>query len=205
MLGITTGEAALRRAAEAWSAYKGPRGGTGWQDEAGDVRYTDEMPGKESGSDERTVDSDSPAKSSAAPATDEPGRPATGPEGADWYIDKAQQNLKALSRTASGVVDTSASAGKAANMAAGSGDEAAKKAVANFSFTMRRLYSERDRQFDSPQELLDFVDSVSKGINKGITKEGVLLRNDDSDKFAYTRIGEMDKARQQSRRLLTGR
>jgi len=60
-----------------------------------------------------------------------------------------------------------------------------------------RLRARTNREFDSPQQLLDFTDSVAKGINKGITKEGVLLRNDDSDKFAYTRIADMDKARQQ--------
>lgn len=73
MLGLTSGGMATRLACEAWTAYQGPRGGSGWQNEAGDVRYTDEMPGEGARGDQRTVATDSPAEPRAAPGTDEPG------------------------------------------------------------------------------------------------------------------------------------
>lgn len=113
------------------------------------------------------------------------------------YVDSALANLKASSRTAQGVVDTSARAGKAEQMAVKSGDEAASKATANFKSTIEHLYEQRDKKFSSTGDVLSFADGVAKKVNAGITKEGVLLRDSDSAKFAYTPVDQLPAARKQ--------
>jgi hypothetical protein len=113
------------------------------------------------------------------------------------YLRQAQENLQATSRTANGNVDTSASADKAGKMQA-SGDEAAELANRNFDGVMQTLYANRHRDFGSAQELRAFIEQQAADINKGITKEGVLLRaGEDSPKYPYTKVKDLPKATDQ--------
>ena len=109
------------------------------------------------------------------------------------YLDQAQRNLMATSRTAQGVIDTSASPDKAEQMHDISGDQAANLAVQNYRDVIARAYAERNRQFGSPQEVRDFVEGMAAQVNGGILK-GPLLRQHDSDKYPYTRVKDLPAA-----------
>jgi hypothetical protein len=114
------------------------------------------------------------------------------------YVQAALENLRATSRTATGVVDTSASVGKAEKMASGlTPEQTAERALNNFTEAISYLYENKDRQFNESGELRVFVETVAQKINTGITKEGVLLRAEDSDKFPYTRIQDLESAMEQ--------
>ena len=130
------------------------------------------------------------------PGMAKPVQPTT-PDPKQGYIDHALKNLGRSSRTAAGVIDTSASKGKADQMAVSGGDEAAKLAVHNYRQTMSDLHDQRDRKFTSPQDVLDFSDNVNRSVNRGIVKDGVLLRNEDSPKYPYTPVAHLETARQQ--------
>lgn len=110
----------------------------------------------------------------------------------DDYLQGAQRNLMAMSRTAQGVVDTSASAGKAESMTGVSGDAAADLAQQNFDAAIRLAYENKDRDFASPAELRDFVESLATRINQGIVKDGQLIRSTDSAKYPYVRIANLE-------------
>lgn len=113
------------------------------------------------------------------------------------YLHKAEENLQATSRTANGTVDTSASPDKADKMQA-SGDQAADLATKNFQGVMKTLFDDRHRTFGSAQELRGFIEAQAAAINKGITKEGVLLREGaDSPKYPYTKVADLPKAMEQ--------
>ena len=113
------------------------------------------------------------------------------------YVQKAEENLQATSRTANGTVDTSASADKADKMQA-SGQEAAEKAAANFDGVMKGLYDDRHKTFESPKELRQFVEAQATAINDGITKPGVLIREGaDSARYPYTKVADLPKAMNQ--------
>lgn len=134
----------------------------------------------------------------AAPKTAAGGTEEKGPAlGVDEYVSQAMSNLKKTSRTAAGTVDTSASKEKADKIVEGlTGEQAAAHAANNFEQTIRQLHNRRNEQF-TPESALELADSVNRQINKGITKEGVLLRTDDSPKFPYTKVEHMQVARRQ--------
>ena len=118
--------------------------------------------------------------------------------GEQHYVEQAMANLKKTSRTAGGVVDTSASAGKAAKLAEGlTGDQAAQHAVKNFEGVVRALHRIKDSGFKSADQVLDLADRTAAAVNKGIVKEGSLHRTDDSEKFPYTKAEHLPLARQQ--------
>lgn len=123
-------------------------------------------------------------------------KPDVAPTDAEYH-QAAQANLLKISRTAKGQVDVSASKGKADKLAVGSGQEAADLANRNFQDTITQLYVDRDRQFASTDEVTQFVDDVNRSINRGITKEGVLLRTDDSPKYPYTEASKLEHAREE--------
>lgn len=112
------------------------------------------------------------------------------------YVDQALRNLDTTSRTARGVVDTSASATKKDIMQIGSGAEAADMARRNVSDTMHQLYRERLQQFESPTELRSYIEDIARSINRGITAEDVVYRSgaDAVNKYGYTRIADLDEA-----------
>ncbi len=138
----------------------------------------------------------SPSATPAQPHQAKP--PAPGDHRKDDYVKQAMANLKKTSRTAGGTVDTSASKGKADKMAEGlTGGDAAAKATKNFEAVISQLYDQRDHNYSDPTRVQSLCDNVNKELNRGITKEGVLLRTDDSDKFPYAKVADIPLARQQ--------
>lgn len=111
-----------------------------------------------------------------------------------YYVDKAMNNLENTSRTARGIVDTSASEGKADQMLVESGDEAATLAKRNFANVIGGLYDNRHHEFTSLAEVRGFVEQISTRINRGITKPGELYRASDSEKYGYTPVAELNQA-----------
>lgn len=112
----------------------------------------------------------------------------------DEYVQYALQNLRATSRTASGVIDTSASTTKADMMVEGLDSETiADTATQNFTQTIENLFDAREAPIESPADLRDLVEAVAKQVNGGLLKEGQLIRSGaDSDKYAYTRLDDLE-------------
>lgn len=108
------------------------------------------------------------------------------------YLQDANRNLLAMSRTAQGVVDTSASAKKAESMTGVSGEAAADLAKQNFETAIREAYDNKERQFESPENLRGFIEGLAATVNSGIVKEGNLIRTSDSDKYPYVRIANLE-------------
>ena len=108
------------------------------------------------------------------------------------YLQDAERNLLAMSRTARGIVDTSASAKKAESMTGVSGETAADLAKQNFETAIREAYNNREREFESPDDLRKFIESLAATVNSGIVKEGNLIRNSDSEKYPYARIANLE-------------
>lgn len=149
---------------------------------------------------EKTVEeivAENEQKPTSLPLMPSPPRPSG--MGENDYVAEALRNLRLTSRTAAGVVDTSASAGKAEKMAEGLTGETAKgKAIANFEQVIRKLYSRLDEiQEMTPQQLYELADNVALDINEGILRPGALLRTDDSPTFPYTAAAKLEGARRQ--------
>ena len=108
------------------------------------------------------------------------------------YLSDAERNLMAMSRTARGVVDTSASANKAESMTGVTGEAAADLAKQNFKNAIREAYENKDRNFESPKELQGFIESLASTVNSGIVKEGSLIRTSDSDTKPYVRVNNLE-------------
>lgn len=117
----------------------------------------------------------------------------------DEYQAAAERNLMLTSRTARGTVDTTASADKAEKMNDDLTPElAAQRASDNFTAAIKAARENRDRRFKSPQELTQFIEGLARTINRGITKESVLIRQGaDSTKFPYTKIAELGPVMEQ--------
>ena len=117
----------------------------------------------------------------------------------DSYLAAALENLHTTSRTARGVVDTSASVDKAGKMAEGlTGQDAAEKALDNFSAAVEFCYQNKDREFQDSNELRAFIEQLAQMINQGLLKAGILLREGaDSAKYPYTRVAELAQAMEQ--------
>lgn len=113
------------------------------------------------------------------------------------YLAQAHRNLKATSRTAQGVVDTSASPDKAQNMSGIGGQEAADLATQNFTNAISHGYANRNRQFNSPDDVRQFVEGLAGKVNQGILHDDAsLLRTHDSPKYPYTRTQDLPGAMQ---------
>ena len=110
----------------------------------------------------------------------------------ETYLQDAERNLLAMSRTARGVVDTSASAKKAESMTGVSGEAAADLAKQNFETAIREAYDNKERKFESPNDLRGFVEGLAATVNSGIVKEGNLIRTSDSEKYPYARIANLE-------------
>ena len=107
------------------------------------------------------------------------------------YLDQAMSNLLKMSRTACGVVDVSASTNKKDYMAIESGKEAERYAQANFREAIRMCYDHRKDSYETPQELRAFLESVAVRINRGIVRDGVFFRIENSEKYSYVRAEEI--------------
>ena len=115
------------------------------------------------------------------------------PEELRQYMSDAERNLMAMSRTARGVVDTSASVEKAQSMTGVSGEEAADLAKQNFDSAIEAAYENRNHQFESPIELRAFVEALAKQVNAGIVRDDSLIRSSDSQKYPYVRVANLEK------------
>ena len=110
----------------------------------------------------------------------------------ETYLQDAERNLLAMSRTAQGVVDTSASAKKIESMTGVSGEAAADLAKQNFEIAIREAYNNKEREFESPEDLRRFINGLATTVNSGIVKEGSLIRSSDSEKYPYVRIANLE-------------
>lgn len=116
------------------------------------------------------------------------------------YVDQALENLKKTSRTAQGIVDTSASPEKAGQMLVESGERAAELATKNYEDAFGYIESivapddKRGLAFKEPFDVRSIVDKIASKVNKGIVKSPHLKREHDSEKFSYTRAANLDAA-----------
>jgi hypothetical protein len=118
------------------------------------------------------------------------------PEGM-LFSRKCLANINGMSRTiGSGTVDTSATAKKAASMAKIDGS-VGDFARLNFQCVVERVHAERNRAFESPQDVRVFIETIATEINRGIVKEGILYRTANSTKFPYTAIAKLPDAMNQ--------
>ena len=92
------------------------------------------------------------------------------------YQKQAFRNVMNTSRTVKGVVDVSASDTKADAMQLLDGSSAKDIALRNYLDAVCFVYENRDISFDTASSLQDFILTIGKIINKGILKEGYLLR-----------------------------
>ena len=102
------------------------------------------------------------------------------------YRKQALANLRLMSRTANGEVDTSASADKEKIMAVSSGDTAKTLADRNFKEALKMAWENRFRVFSGPEDLRSFIEDLAREVNRGLLKDGVLYRSGaDSEKYRY--------------------
>jgi hypothetical protein len=115
----------------------------------------------------------------------------------DQVTETAVNNLKIISRTTKGVVDTSASDKKSEIFKNKESSNVADIALQNFKDTIKFLYNNKDTDFHHFSDLLTFVNVVNKKINSGIVKDGTLMRTQDSAKLPYTSIENLRDAHKQ--------
>ncbi|MFG2785910.1 hypothetical protein ACGFY7_49875 [Streptomyces prunicolor] len=104
------------------------------------------------------------------------------------YVEHAVRNFVRTSRTARGLLDVSASEGKRRRLVDGLAPlDVESLATRNYRSTIVDLYDRRDLRFSRATELRGFVESVVLSVNRGLTREVVLYREDDSLSLPYTR------------------
>ncbi len=109
------------------------------------------------------------------------------------YRKQALANLRLMSRTANGEVDTSASADKEKIMAVSSGDTAKTLADRNFKEALKMAWENRFRVFSGPEDLRSFIENLAREVNRGLLKDGVLYRRGaDSEKYRYTPTAQLE-------------
>ena len=109
------------------------------------------------------------------------------------YEDRAMANLRAMSRTANGEVDTSASADKKDRMAVTDGETAKALALRNYEAVLDMAWKNRYRVFSEASQMRAFIESLARQVNRGILKDGVLYRSGaDSKKYNYTPVAEIE-------------
>jgi hypothetical protein len=112
------------------------------------------------------------------------------------YITQALSNLQTTSRTANGIIDVSTSEDKKDKMVKNlTPNEISSLSTNNFIAALNYLYENREKKFYSPQQLREFVETIAKQINSGITKENILIREGTySTKYPYTKTTELETA-----------
>ena len=110
----------------------------------------------------------------------------------EGYAEQAMANLRVMSRTANGEVDTSASADKKKVMAVSSGDAAKEFALHNFEGALDMAWENRYRVFSNPGDLQSFIEDLARQVNHGLLKDGVLYRTADSAKYGYTPAAQIE-------------
>ena len=110
------------------------------------------------------------------------------------YLDEANRNLIAMSRTAHGIIDTSASGTKKEAIAIDERADVAGLIRSSFDRAIEMAYSAKSHHFENIHELRTFIESMAATINGGIVKDGMLIRNgEDSSKYPYARIADLPK------------
>ncbi|MBE5918997.1 MAG: Fic family protein [Pseudobutyrivibrio ruminis] len=107
------------------------------------------------------------------------------------YLEEMRRNLRLRSRTANGIVDTSASKGKEKIVLITSGDKASELAHKNFEDAINYAWDMRDAPLSSPEDIRKIIEHLGLIINRGIVKEENLIRVLDSDKYAYVKVAKM--------------
>ena len=108
------------------------------------------------------------------------------------YLKDAERNLQATSRTAHGIVDTSASPTKAESIEVNDEKKVEDLAQDGVKRAIEAAFSVKDHNFTNATELRSFVEWIAETVNGGILKNGVLIRSGaDSDKYPYTRIADL--------------
>lgn len=110
------------------------------------------------------------------------------------YVEKAMKNLVITSRTANGVIDTSASEDKASKIIEQTNELMTQEiARENYVKAINFCYEHKDDVIDSPLVLKELVENIVRIINDGITVEDVALRSGaDSTKYSYTKIKDLE-------------
>lgn len=142
------------------------------------------------------------APTAAAPAEDQ--RSILGEEreeearpDSEYYVTEAMRNLRATSRTANGVLDTSSTPGKEDQMTGVSAKHAATLAKENYEGVVRGIY---DRLDEIPQDgptMAAFIDGTAEAVNEGIVKPGSILRTNDTKIPAQTAAADLPAAHAQ--------
>ena len=108
------------------------------------------------------------------------------------YEQQAMTNLHIISRTANGIVDTSASPTKNDVMAV-TDSSASDLAVRNYKDAIDWAWKNRYKVFRDPKELRSFIQNLAKIVNRDLVKDGVLFRSGaDSTKYDYTPIADIE-------------
>ena len=111
----------------------------------------------------------------------------------ETYRDQAMANLQAMSRTATGEVDTSASADKKDMMAVTDGEKAKELALHNFDDALNIAWANRYRIFSGPEDLRSFIQDLARQVNRGLLKDGILYRSGaDSIIYNYTPVAKIE-------------
>lgn len=105
------------------------------------------------------------------------------------YREEMQRNLVLMSRTANGIVDTSASPDKAGFMLIQSGNEAKEIAMRNVEKALRYIYDHRCDAFPDADAFRRFLLQIAKIVNAGVLPADHLMRSGmDSDIYKYVRV-----------------
>ena len=105
------------------------------------------------------------------------------------YRKEMQRNLVLMSRTANGVVDTSASPDKAGYMLIQSGDDAKKIVARNVDRALEYVYAHRNDVFPDTEALRRFFLHIAEIVNAGVLAADHLMRSGlDSDIYKYVRV-----------------
>ena len=111
----------------------------------------------------------------------------------ETYREQAMANLRVMSRTANGKVDTSASADKKDMMAVTDREAAKDLALRNFDEALELAWENRYRVFSDAGELRAFLENLALRVNRGLLRDGVLYRcGADSQKYNYTPVAEIE-------------
>ncbi len=111
----------------------------------------------------------------------------------DEYLHRMNQNLLTMSRTAHGVIDTSASADKKDSLLIGSGTQTGIIVAENITDALQFVYDNRNICFQDPGELKAFILKIVSIVNDQIVKPDRLIRSGtDSTKYNYVRIADLE-------------
>ena len=108
------------------------------------------------------------------------------------YRLEMDRNLMLMSRTANGIVDTSASADKASYMLIQSGENAAKTAQRNVQNAFQFIYENRSIAFENADALRRFLLKIAAIVNDGVLQPDHLMRSGaDSELYHYIKIANL--------------